>query len=330
MDLRTLLITEAARINAVIEEDLSRLSKRHEPLLIEVLHYGLLGGGKRVRPFLLLNAAALCGRRGAECDELAIAFEYLHAATLFHDDIIDQSELRRGRPAVHSKFGMVAAILAGDFLLTHSMEIVGEYTGQRGLKSFNLATKGMVDGEFYQQRNADTVSLKTGDYDEAVMRKTSLLIAGACEVGGLFAGGSEEEVAALRCYGENLGRAFQIVDDQLDYLGDTTKTGKAVGNDLQEGKMTLPLLLAVQQGEGAARERLLEIISSVELRQQAENFSEVKGLIETCGGFTAAREEAEKTMARGISALDLFSAPAALDARDRLAALGQFVLHREK
>ncbi len=328
MDLRTQLKEGAARINTAIEDDLRLLAADHEPLLVEVLRYGLLGGGKRVRPFLVVNAAELCGRTGPECEKLAIAFEYLHAATLFHDDIIDNSALRRGKAAIHQKFGVVAAILAGDFLLAHSMEIVGEYTGRRGLLSFHLATKGMVDGEFEQLRRTDTTSVDIEAYDRTVMRKTGLLIAVACEVGGLFAGGSDAEVAALRCYGENLGRAFQIVDDLLDYLGDSDSTGKRTGNDLHEGKMTLPLLCALECAE--VRDRLLEVVADPGIRRRAESLVEVRALITRGGGFTAARREAEEAMQRGIDALALFAAPEAAAARDRLAALGRFVLERER
>ncbi len=283
MDLRTQLKEGAARINTAIEDDLRLLAADHEPLLVEVLRYGLLGGGKRVRPFLVVNAAELCGRTGPECEKLAIAFEYLHAATLFHDDIIDNSALRRGKAAIHQKFGVVAAILAGDFLLAHSMEIVGEYTGRRGLLSFHLATKGMVDGEFEQLRRTDTTSVDIEAYDRTVMRKTGLLI---------------------------------------------DSTGKRTGNDLHEGKMTLPLLCALECAE--VRERLLEVVADPGIRRRAESLVEVRALITRGGGFTAARREAEEAMQRGIDALALFAAPEAAAARDRLAALGRFVLERER
>ncbi len=329
-ELRAELQREAARVETAMEQDLARLADRHEQKLLEVLRYGLLGGGKRVRPFLVLQAAALCGREREESLLLAAAFEYLHGATLFHDDIIDQSELRRGRAAVHKKFGTVAAILAGDFLLAHSMEIVAEYTGRRGLVSFNQATRGMVDGEFWQLRNATDFALGERDYKEAVMRKTGLLIIAACEVGGLWGGGSDKELAALRCYGEGVGFAFQIIDDLLDYTGDSAKTGKAVGNDLQEGKITLPLILAIQSANNNEKTRLQQILQDRTLRTEKSSLQEVIQLIEKNGGFSAARNQAETAIKKGIEALDVFTSPAAVPIKQLLAALGEFILRREK
>lgn len=321
---------EVVEIDAAITFELAALAEKHDPHLLQVLRYGLLGGGKRIRPFLVLMAAALCGKVAAPPYSLAIAFEYLHAATLFHDDIIDQSDMRRGRAAVHKKFGMIAAILAGDFLLTHSMEIVGTHTGQRGLQIFNLATKGMVDGEFWQLRNTVQLNFDESDYQDAVMRKTGLLVSGACEVGGLFAGADEAELAALHFYGIRLGFAFQVVDDLLDYLGEPSLTGKAVGNDLQEAKMTLPLILAIKQAGCADRRRLQDILEDAVFRGTEAAFTEARILIERNGGFSGARQQAAIAVEEGIDALDIFTAPAAERAKGLLQDLGQFVLKRKK
>lgn len=321
---------EASAIDTEMERDLSLLADKHEPQLLEVLRYGLLGGGKRIRPFLTLMAAALCENSSPPPYFLAVAFEYLHAATLMHDDIIDQSDMRRGKAAVHKKFGIVAAILAGDFLLAHSMEIVGTHTGQRGLEIFNRATKGMVDGEFWQLRNADLLSLGEEDYRAAVMRKTGYLITGSCQIGGLFAGASEAQLEALRCYGEGLGFAFQVVDDLLDYLGNPETTGKEIGNDLREGKMTLPLILAMKNREGAERERLLKILQNNEYRRSREAFTETCVLLRTSGGFELARHQAEAAVKKGVQGLDIFTDSSCERVKKILTALGHFVLQREK
>ncbi len=329
-ELLAALKKEAIRVEAEMEQDFILLEKTHDRKLLEVLRYGLLGGGKRVRPFLVMMAASLCGRKEDDSCPLAIAFEYLHGATLFHDDVIDSSDLRRGRAAVHKKFGTVAAILAGDFLLAHSMEIVAKYTGQRGLISFNQATRGMVDGEFWQLRNATDFNLGEQDYAEAVMRKTGLLIVAACEVGGLWGGAGKKELAALRCYGEGLGFAFQIIDDLLDYKGDSLKTGKAVGNDLQEGKMTLPLILAIQHANTKERRRLRKIVEDKELRKTKDALEEVVQLIEKNKGFYLARYRAEIAIKEGVEALNVFQSSSGEKVKEILAALGMFVLKREK
>ncbi len=331
-DLWAELQKETVRINAAIEHDLEMMAACRDPKLVEILRYGLLGGGKRIRPFLVTMATALCGGKSSDSYPLAIAFEYLHAATLFHDDIIDQSEMRRGKTAVHKKYGAVSAILAGDFLLTHSMEIVGNYTGQAGIEAFNIATKGMVDGEFWQLRNSGSLSLEEQDYREAVMRKTCLLIAAACVIGAIYAGAQAKELAALRCYGENLGFAFQVVDDLLDYLGDSKKTGKALGNDLKEAKMTLPLILAVKHADSIDKRRILAILRDPHFRGSEQAFAEMVLLIEKNSGFTFARQQAENAIEQGNRALHLFSNlnPAGEKAKELLVALGQFVVTREK
>ncbi len=328
-ELRRELQKSAARVEQELERDLVRLAESHEQRLLEVLRYSLVDCGKRVRPFLVMLAAALCGEEKDACP-LAIALEYLHGASLLHDDIIDNSQMRRGKPAVHRKFGITEAILAGDFLLAHAMEIVAYYTGRRGLASFNRAARGMVDGEFWQLRNATNIDLSEANYKEAVMRKTGLLIASACEIGGLWGGAKEEELAALRCYGEGLGFAFQIVDDLLDYTGDPVKMGKVVGNDLQEGKVTLPFILAIHHADTVERGRLRALLQDRELRTKKDSLQEVVQLIHKNNGFLVASNRAETAVKEGIAALEVFTAPAAQQARKLLAGLGDFVLKREK
>ncbi len=280
-----------------------------------------------------MMAAALCGGKSGEsedCCSLAIALEYLHGASLIHDDIIDNSAVRRGKPTVQKQFGLTEAILAGDFLLAHAMEIVAKYTGRKGLASFNQAARGMVDGEFWQLRNATDFDLDSKNYKEAVMRKTGLLIAAACEIGGLWAEAKEDELEALRRYGESLGFAFQVIDDLLDYNGDPVRTGKAVGNDLQEGKVTLPLILAIEHADTQDRRRLREIVQDEELRKTKEAFVEVVQLIQKNKGFYLASHRAETAVKEGISALEIFTSPTADKAKTVLAELGEFVLKREK
>lgn len=327
-ELLELLKSEASKVDMCMQEDLNALKPETDELLLQVLEYGLFNGGKRVRPLLAVTAARLCGGASEKAYKLGIAFEYLHGATLFHDDIIDQSDTRRGKPCLHKEFGLVHAILAGDFLHAHSMALVGELTGRAGLKIFCKATKGMVDGEFMQLKNAQRHNLSELDYYNAIMGKTGLLISAACEIGGVFGGGSAEEVAALRSYGENLGCAFQIADDLLDYQGDPLKTGKKIGNDLIEAKMTLPLILAVSKANSQDKDRLMVILSDKDLRKSC--FEEVYGLIEKYDGFIESGNRAHQAITTAVKDIQIFSSRNVADERKLLEALAQFVVSREK
>ena len=319
---------ESSRIDDAMHADLDRLAVTADGLLTEVLNYGLFNGGKRIRPLLVVLAARLCGRSDPEVYNLARAFEYLHAATLMHDDVIDNAETRRGRPSVYKKFGLVAAILAGDFLHARSMAIVGELAGAEALSVFSEATGRIVDGEFLQMRNAADLNLLEEDYQRAILGKTGLLIAAACEVGVIWAGRGNEERNALRAYGIHLGCAFQIIDDLLDYQGDKGKTGKAVGNDLVEGKMTLPLILAVHQADHQDRRRLQEILADAADRRRV--FAEVSRLIEKYNGFSMSRRRAEEAAAAALAQLDVFPDKAGGQEKAILQGLVKYVLEREK
>lgn len=319
---------EGKKIDQFMRFDLEELRPNVDDLLYDVLDYGLFTGGKRIRPLLVVIASRLCGKNGDDVYRLGCAFEYLHAATLFHDDIIDNSDVRRGRPSVYKKFGSTAAILAGDFLLALAMERVGEIAGQAGLKIFCKAATGMADGEFMQLRNAEKHNLSELDYHNVIMGKTGLLIAAACEIGALYGGGDGPQRKQLKQYGVNLGCAFQIVDDLLDYLGDTEKTGKVVGNDLKEGKMTLPLILAIKDAGRSDTERLLYILRNEDVR--IESWIEVCGLIKKYNGFDGARAVAENTVTMAINNLNDFREDISQRERALLENLATYVLTREK
>ncbi len=322
------ILSEARVVEKYLQKTLGQLQPHVDDQLYEVLEYGLLNGGKRIRPILVVLAARLCGSAGAEVYELGCAFEFLHAATLYHDDLIDNSDTRRGKPSVHKKFGTVAAVLAGDFLHAQSMSTVGRLSGQHGLDIFCRATKGMVDGEFMQLRNAENHNLSELDYYHAIMGKTGLLISAACEVGAVYGGGGEQQMLALKEYGNNLGCAFQIIDDLLDYLGDPGITGKSVGNDLAEGKMTLPVILALNAAKGTDRNRMATILADKNLR--TESITEICDLISEYGGFQAARNKAVAAVDQALAALTVFTDPNIQTERRILEGLARYVLVREK
>jgi len=328
MDLKELIATEANNINRIMQEDITGLSSTLDPFLAEILDYGLFGGGKRIRPLLCILSARLSGRDDEQMYQLACAFEYLHVASLFHDDVIDRAESRRGKVSVNRRFGKVGAILAGDFLLAHSMAIIGRYTGSRGLDVFTAATRGMVDGEFIQLRNGDNFNQSEDDYFRVVMGKTGLLIGAACEIGAIFGGADHQRQLALKTYGLNLGSAFQIVDDLLDYLGDERITGKGVGNDLREGKMTLPLIVAMKNADELEKNRLLAILEGE--RESVESFPEVVSIIEKNRGFASARTQAETIINQAVEQLGLFADDEFRESISVLRGLSAYVLKRDK
>lgn len=319
---------EAEKIDDYMRADISRLKSDVDALLLEVLEYGLFNGGKRIRPLLMVLASRLCGKNDDGVYKLSCAFEYLHVATLFHDDIIDNSETRRGKQSVYRKFGTIAAILAGDFLHAQAMATVGSMSGREGLTIFCNATTGMVDGEFMQLRNAEKHNLSELDYYNAIMGKTGLLIAAACEVGAVYGGGDEKSVKALREYGVNLGCAFQIVDDLLDYQGDPGKTGKVVGNDLVEGKITLPLILTVKDANSKDKARLMQILENKEMRIQC--IEEISLLIKKYGGFERSKKRAQEAIEKSLEMLSLFTGKSVRYERQVLEGLAHYILSREK
>lgn len=324
---------EVTNIEEAMRRDLQLATAGADPLLVEVLDYGLFNGGKRLRPLLVFLAARLSGlseesKRSGSIYDLAIAFEYLHAATLFHDDVIDRADMRRGKPSVVKKFGEIAAILGGDFLHSRSMFLIGSLGGEAALEIFCRATNGMVDGEFLQLRNAENYNLSEEDYFSAVRGKTALLIEATCEIGALAGGATEEERQALSAYGLGLGTSFQIIDDLLDYQGESATTGKRVGNDFQEGKMTLPLILALDKANPEDRKRLFFLLENNEAREHG--FSEAYELIDKHNGFSLSRTRAESITAEAVAGLDIFAQSADSSVVTIFHALAEYVLMRKK
>lgn len=322
---------EVAKIEQAMRSDLEVTTRGIDPLLTEVLEYGMFNGGKRLRPLLVVLAARLSGfaeEKNERIYKLAIAFEYLHCATLFHDDVIDRADMRRGKPSVNKSFGAIAAILGGDFLHSRSMFLIGSYGGTPALDIFCQATNAMVDGEFLQLRNTKNYNLSEQDYFLAVKGKTALLIAATCEIGALAGGATATQQQALTEYGIGLGTAFQIVDDLLDYQGDTEQTGKAVGNDFKEGKMTLPLILALSSANFEDKKRLLYLLENEDARESG--FAEAYGLIDKYNGFVLSRSRAESIVAEAVAGLEVFSDGDNGATLTVLHALAKYVLVRPK
>ena len=331
VDLLARLKSEITDVDQAMRDDLQSLVNKNliPSNLVEVLEHALFNGGKRIRPLLCILTARLCSAQGRDIYPLAIAFEYLHVATLLHDDVIDHADTRRGHPTANKAFGLTPAILAGDFLHAHSMFLVGTLGGTQCLDLICKATEAMVAGEFLQLLNVHNLNQSEKDYFSVINGKTALFIGAVCETGGIFAGADNNEIQALKLYGANLGLAFQIQDDLLDYLGDSAKTGKTVGNDFHEGKMTLPLIHALGTASKQESNSLLGFLGG-QKSERITNFEDAREIIRKNNGFEYAGQLAEKLVATSIASLDIFTSKQNKKYLDILTGLAKYVISREK
>jgi octaprenyl-diphosphate synthase len=318
----------AARTEEAIRLDLDTALSDHDPLLLEVLKYALLKGGKRLRPVLAIISSRLCGRDDDNLYLLAATFEYLHAGSLIHDDVIDHAVNRRGKEAVVKKYGTAAAILAGDWLHARCMHLIGTLTGQQGLDIICNATQAMVDGEFLQLRYAADPAVTEEQYFAVVLRKTARLISATSKIGALYAKGSSSQINALALYGEKIGIAFQIIDDLLDYLGDEHATGKQAGNDFVEGKMTLPLIHAISHAAERDRAELLQGLQGD--RRDGTGYEKARQLMHTLNSFEFSRQRARLEIKEGLSALSCFGNDRHDESLAVLQNLAGYILSRDR
>lgn len=250
-DLVALVADGMARVNTTI---LSRTGS-DVAMIPEVANHLIASGGKRLRPILTLACARLCGYAGATDGDvkLAASVEFMHTATLLHDDVVDESDMRRGRVAARIKWGNEASVLVGDFLLGQAFRMMVEVGSLRALDILSAAATVIAEGEVMQLTNAKNLETDEAAYLAVIRGKTAELFAAACEVGPVLAGRPEAEQAAARSYGMNLGIAFQLIDDVLDYGGTSAELGKNVGDDFREGKITLPIVLAYRRASEGER-----------------------------------------------------------------------------
>ncbi len=222
-------------------------------MIPEVANHLISSGGKRLRPMLVLASAGLCGYGGDGHIKLAAAVEFMHTATLLHDDVVDQSDMRRGKLAARMLWGNEASVLVGDFLLGQAFRMMVEVGSLACLDVLSAAATIIAEGEVMQLSAAKDTQTTEDDYLAVIRAKTAALFAAAAEVGPTVAGRSKAEIAACRAYGMNLGVAFQLIDDALDYGGQAAKLGKNVGDDFREGKITLPVVLSFRRGNEQER-----------------------------------------------------------------------------
>jgi octaprenyl-diphosphate synthase len=300
-------IPSLPQIQALVEADMqavNALIRRRlasEVLLInQVSEHIIAAGGKRLRPILLLLSARALGHARDDRHQLAAVVEFIHTATLLHDDVVDESNLRRGRQTANALWGNAASVLVGDFLYSRSFQLMVELDSVEIMRILADTTNAIAEGEVLQLLHVHNPDTDEAAYLRVIERKTAVLFAAACELGGVLADADASTRAALRTFGMQLGYAFQIADDVLDYSADAESLGKNLGDDLAEGKATLPLIHALQHSSAAVVQRLRAIIEHGE----AEAFGEVVAAISACGGLEHARAAARRYAQDAERALD--------------------------
>ncbi|MEA1652989.1 polyprenyl synthetase family protein [Nitrospirillum sp. BR 11164] len=250
--LEALVELVAADLAAVNDLIIRRMHSDVE-MIPQLAGYIVASGGKRLRPVLTLAAARLCGYQGERHQPLAACVEFIHTATLLHDDVVDESDLRRGQPSANAVFGNKASVLVGDFLFSRAFQVMTEDGSLDVLRILSSASAVISEGEVLQLITANDTTTSEEAYLEVIRAKTAELFAAACRIGAVVAGRPAAEEEALRSYGLNLGIAFQVVDDVLDYSAVQARLGKSIGDDFREGKITLPVVLAFRRGDDEER-----------------------------------------------------------------------------
>jgi octaprenyl-diphosphate synthase len=248
--------TEMDRVNQLILER----ANSHVEMVPELARYLIEAGGKRLRPMLTVAAAMLFGNLGGAHVNYAAAVEFMHNATLLHDDVVDESDLRRGRPAARMIWGNQASVLVGDYLLGQAFMMMVETGDIDALGVLSKAATVIAEGEVFQLSKTKDAATTAADYEQVIRAKTATLFEAAAEVGAMAGGADEASRQALREYGLQLGLAFQLVDDVLDYRGESGTLGKNTGDDLREGKMTLPVILALEEANPAERDIIVSAL----------------------------------------------------------------------
>jgi octaprenyl-diphosphate synthase len=324
IDLAQIFEPIRADLGAVEREFLRHVESRVE-LIPQIGKYIQTSGGKRVRPAVLLMASRLAGYRGDRAVLFASVVEFIHTATLVHDDIIDDAELRRGRLAVHSRWGNDITVLLGDYLYIKSMAMALTQDSLDVIRLLCDVTLRMIEGELYQLTKQGDVDITEDEHFEIIRRKTAYLFSGCAQIGGKLGNVSAEQEEALRQYGFNLGIAFQLVDDLLDFTADEEILGKPIGGDLREGKVTLPIIYLLQRADGSASDLVRRIVNDRTVTP--ESWREVKQLLTEHRATDAAYRRAVEFAASAKACLSVFPPT---PERDALHALPDYVLARDR
>ena len=295
-----LLVDDMLQVNGVIQRRLAS----DVVMINQIANYIISAGGKRIRPMLVLLFANALGFTGRERFELAATVEFIHTATLLHDDVVDESDLRRGRKTANALFGNAASVLVGDFVYSRAFQMMVAVNRLRVMEVLADATNVIAEGEVLQLMNMHDPDLSVDDYLRVIRYKTAKLFEASARLGAVLAEATPEIEASCAAYGRSLGTAFQLVDDLLDYEGATVQLGKNVGDDLREGKPTLPLLLAMERGTASQRDLIRHAIEHGEVAR----LSEIVEIVRLTGAIEATRDAARAEATKATQALGILPA----------------------
>ncbi|MCP3952672.1 MAG: polyprenyl synthetase family protein [Desulfobacterales bacterium] len=323
-DLKTKILAAVSEDLDAIERALAENLTPHFDLTRDVAGHILFGGGKRLRPLLMVLAARVCDYTGDKAATYSIIFEYLHAATLLHDDLVDEALVRRGKPVANTVWGNSTAVLTGDFLLARSLSLAADTGRIEVIRTIARITEMMSQGEIQQLNRKGDLALSEEDYMAVIECKTAVLFQGACRTGALVAQRNETDPQALADYGYNLGLAFQMADDLLDYTLDSAALGKVVGADLREGKLTMPVIHALENAGTKDRKTMETIIRNPDFSM--DDFKALIEMLRVYNGIRYTRETAKKYVDRAKVCLDRFGTSAT---KEILCNIADYALQRK-
>ena len=295
-----------SEIQALMKSDLemtddiliNRLNSNVE-LINQMSHYIINSGGKRIRPLLLLLCARATSYSGKDHHAMAVVIELIHTATLLHDDVVDESTTRRGHNTANELWGNAPSVLVGDFLYSRAFEIMVEPNSMEIMRVLSKATNQISEGEVLQLLNIRNAKVSRSEYFEVIEQKTACLFKAACQIAGILSESSEELITALGSFGMHLGNAFQIIDDTLDYESDSSIIGKEIGDDLSEGKVTLPMIYALEQTTGKENKILTNAITEA----SASNIDNIVDILVTVNAFEFSRNVAKDESIKALNSL---------------------------
>jgi octaprenyl-diphosphate synthase len=318
-------------IAKLIADDLKRLEQSIDKLLTtrvsfirEVVHHIIKSGGKRIRPILVILSARLSGCTDYRHIPYAAIVEFIHTATLLHDDVVDNARTRRGSPTANTLWGNEPSVLVGDFLFSKSFDLMVADQNAEILSVMSKVTTALAEGEIMELLKTSDIETTEDEYYEIIANKTAVLLSAACEVGAILGGVDETKRNALNKFGYHFGMAFQLTDDILDYVSKGATLGKDAGSDLKEGKITLPLIHALKSAGAEERQTIIDGINKSRMTQK--DFRKVRGIISRHGGIDYAVQVSKNHIEQAISLLNVFPAS---PYRAALAGLAEFVTKRE-
>jgi len=322
--LKKKLILRVENDLADIEDALRQNLNPHLDLVKEAASHLIFSGGKRIRPLLNMLTARLCGYTDKFIKRFCTIIEFLHTATLLHDDVVDGAAIRRGKPVANSIWGAPITVLVGDFLLARALYIASETNNPKIIKVIAEITESMCQGEIHQLIKRGDVTFSEEEYMDMIRRKTGFLIQGACQTGAILAGAADDIEKKLALFGYHIGIVFQIADDLLDYTSDTKILGKTIGADIKEGKLTLPVIHSLKNATAKDREWMAQIIKSKTFSE--DEFNNFTGMLETYGGIQYSRNAALEHVNKAKDIMMTFESS---KTRETLIMIADYTLTRE-